>query len=772
MQEQSAMPDSSLGRERIGAARERLAARGVHIVFRTAEQCKPDNLARDRLSFQTVIDWPNPDLEFAIRGRDINEDRLSRFADYRFVFLPIPMTQIRAWPRAGGLPADWTDQHSIGDLGKMLRDPGISVPDNAVRLRSILDFSRDTRNLDQLRLIPSIALPEFHGQRSKMETVPWTLDDGSHRALVLAMNGDTHLWCLAGFRHQQQSVVAASDQTLDYLAGANPDDREAISSFLRRPDGQRRLSTSSTLQDCSAVALGHLPDLPTHATTMQAALMQRVELRRAHAATARASRLFCPTDNHGRILASLVATAEFVRTKGARAFLVDPDDDAVDSTESPTRSAQDAAFTSAGKIAHAALDVGGADVQGSSGATLNTYPAVLDFVRQLAEDRQPHNGDNVQAIVDGAPALAALNRATDQKGAAVWLGRQLARASIVAADAAEILHNWPLVQYHSTQAIAAILHHVGIPKRTTAVEDLIGLARGLNHMGVSHRARWRDGMWRVEQAAVCHEAAVKLLSWCSKPTGRAWSDYMLACFTTLTNLASAWVESTHASVSFGLPEADDRGFRRARTLLMAMREHQAYDRQVSVHDAMHSGRACVKSPSQSLDCVPDQMLNLQLKGASNYKSWDWILRNDLAEMNWRIGIHAINKRSESRWHPSTAKGPAAPRMCLQLGLEFHVLAINDLTAQIGQSGPAAAMQFWRWTHAHNLRFKLDAIEQLRHDGHHDWKVPRKLVTPQLLQQVDTILSETDEAVQLSTIDAYNERDYDITLWLGDSAHNE
>lgn len=326
--------------------------------------------------------------------------------------------------------------------------------------------------------------------------------------------------------------------------------------------------------------------------------------------------------------------------------------------------------------------------------------------------------------------------------------------------------DWACVQYRSTQAIAAILRHAGPPTPDTKFEDLMGLVRGFNRLGVSHRARWQEGLWRVEQAALHHEAAIRLLAWCPKPKGREWSEYMLNCFTALTNLASAWTEHTHASISSGLHETDDSGFLRARMLLVALRDHQAADRQVSAHAAMHvTGRECSRNPARSLTCLPDYMLDItvSVKNA-NYYPWDWILRNDLAEMNWRIGIHAMHDRRQSRWSPPGKKRRPSPRLCLQNGLSFHIKAIEDLTELIEKSQASgttsANMKNWRWQHLTNLRNKLD---ELARDGHGRWldfgQKPRKK-----LRDFDSIIPNEYPARQLATLDAYNKKDHEITLW--------
>ena len=401
-----------LSRQEMQAFRQRIADLGGEITFGVNELCKPDNLQMEGLTFETVVRWKDLRREFAFLKREINRDRRERFSDHRFVLMPIPMAEIRMWPRAGGLPAEWTDQYSIAELGRILRTGDMIVPDDASRLRDMLEFATGHNRLDLLRSTLPIALPEFHADRKELKNTPWTLDDGSHRALVLAMHGDTHLWCLAGFK-REEGGSQVTDKLLTDLAGVHPDDRAVLGTYLAQWEGHWRLIIAAMPQDRSALALGQLPDLPIKKVD-RAVVIQRVELRRAHAEVARSAGLFRPTDNHGRILATLVALAEFVRTKGAGAF--NQGDGAHQDTRLEHRSEQDAVHSAAGEIALAALDVGGVSSRSFEGRTLRSYPAVLDLVRDLASDRPlDKDADHVHAISVGAPAVSDLAWA-DSKG--------------------------------------------------------------------------------------------------------------------------------------------------------------------------------------------------------------------------------------------------------------------------------------------------------------------------------------------------------------------
>lgn len=185
----------------IHAFQRRRAELGPLINFWLNDKMKPDNLAADGLDFATVADWPNPKREFALSKPVIDPDRLKRLQDHHFEFMAINVFEVRAWPGAGGLPTEWTDQYSIGELAKMLREKSISIPEGAVRLREMLDFAdRGSWALDQLRLTLPIVLEEFHSSRDPLPGVPWTPDDGVTRMAVLAYHGDRHVWGLAGFR--------------------------------------------------------------------------------------------------------------------------------------------------------------------------------------------------------------------------------------------------------------------------------------------------------------------------------------------------------------------------------------------------------------------------------------------------------------------------------------------------------------------------------------------------------------------------------------------
>ncbi len=311
----------------------------------------------------------------------------------------------------------------------MLREKSISIPEGAVRLREMLDFAdRGSWALDQLRLTLPIVLEEFHSSRDPLPGVPWTPDDGVTRMAVLAYHGDRHVWGLAGFRRTPVRDVKVSDKDMTYMAGTHPDDRRALNEHLGRPKSRRRFIEGTSAAEKSTIALGQLPGLPIRAESTLDATLKRVELRRRHCATASADGLFRPTDNHGRVLANLVALAEFVRTRGAGAFTVDPAH-----SHSTT---QDEAVSAAGTIAQAALSVGG-DLSSGYGeaAVLTAYPATIHLVHQLANGAHDADPDPVPAIVNAAPARRALDLANNQRGAAPWLGRQLSRAYLVAAGA-------------------------------------------------------------------------------------------------------------------------------------------------------------------------------------------------------------------------------------------------------------------------------------------------------------------------------------------------
>ena len=100
----------------------------------------------------------------------------------------LPLLTLRAWPAMGGLPDSWC-QGSIAETAEFVRRQG--VPESATRLQQLVSLQQqvDRDELVQwLSNVPLLVVPEtlLH-QRPLHPTAIWAVDDGSHRAIVLAL---------------------------------------------------------------------------------------------------------------------------------------------------------------------------------------------------------------------------------------------------------------------------------------------------------------------------------------------------------------------------------------------------------------------------------------------------------------------------------------------------------------------------------------------------------------------------------------------------------
>lgn len=452
-----------------------------------------------------------------------------------------------------------------------------------------------------------------------------------------------------------------------------------------------------------------------------------------------------------------MATAEFVRTHGPGAFL--PSGDWTDEKQL----SHDEALREAGSLGEAALKLAGISPSAASNQSTRAQSALLAFVRQLAEGPlvESDSGLALSVAASGA-AHPVLELARTEQGADLWLGRQIARAATVVADAAQVDADWLAVQRYTTLGIAALLSSGYLP---TALPDVLALVRLLNRLGVSHRARWGDGLWWAEQAAAHHEAAIVLLRG-RRPSSRAGDerqltqDYMLNCFTTLTNLASAWTEVVHA----GGETVDDLNLRRAHALLKGQLKGKANEKQYLAHRALHHGRspAC-KNPEE---CLPSSMLDQTFEGNANYKPWTWVLRNDLAEVNWRIAMHEIKGRPRSGW--TATKQPVNMQTCTRSAVQIHqntIAAISEELEKVAAksentffNSEVAVAKYWRWQHQKNLR---DKVYELQKYGHDD--LIEKLLPAKGLQELNTTLAGSQPVHQLATLDAYHSTLHQVVL---------
>jgi len=733
---------------------------GAESVFQVAELCKPDNLDASGHTFDQVVDWIQPRYRSRLGGRHIDPARRARFEAHRFVLVQLPAKAMRLWPRAGRMPADWTDSHSIAELAELLRSGSVEIPKQADRLRAILSAARTPEGRHRLRANPPIALSEFHSSvRPDRADTPWTLDDGSHRALALAVVGDTELWCLAGFPVRALAPTTIYPD-LSELAGRDPADRSAVADYLRSADGRRHWSKIRTVEQRSALALACLPTMAPDAYSDRypvdpSSLLDRVDVRSRHATIARQTGLFTATDDAGRHLASLVALSEFVRTNGSAVRRQTASTEA----EPPVTPA-DTARTVAGAIANAALTVGGVDPAERQVPSSDVVAAVHDLVRRLAGGEPvPSTDSALQSIAAGAPGEAELLRLAGQRGAPRWLAHQLARAFIVASDMAQVEHErpWTKVESYAVRSLATILQVTDAIGPGLSVEVGTALARALNRIGVAHRARWpEDGVWRTQYAALHHEAARRMLAWCPTPKPDQVAGCVLNWYTTLLNLASAWTDEVTAGTKFRLDPTDER-HRRAAYLIRALNQQKA-----------DAARLALGGRTQEGGCgdadLPDWVL-IKLKHNPPVAWLRSVLLNDYAEMQWCAGRHEIAGHRLSKWQADENHRVEGARDLLRLGLLSHVWALDGLRRNPAHQIPGTVAAFWYWRHRLNLRIKADELSRL--GTQYVGVLDLDSVRDGLRYLID--LPDEFHGHQFATLDAYAERDHRIVLYEAYSA---
>jgi hypothetical protein len=166
-------------------------------VVRLADWLKPAGRSVDTLStLLNEVDCADRDrIVLSLRPGD--SQRLRRLSAFTFAPDEVRLARLRPWPGMGGLPCQWTDVGNVVDVAARVNVYG--VPAAATRLEQMWTWARHHRAqaLSWLRRLPLIAIPEFHA-RAWISTSPLTLDDGSHRAVVLALLGEVSAPCWVG----------------------------------------------------------------------------------------------------------------------------------------------------------------------------------------------------------------------------------------------------------------------------------------------------------------------------------------------------------------------------------------------------------------------------------------------------------------------------------------------------------------------------------------------------------------------------------------------
>lgn len=729
---------------------------GAEAVFQLADLCRPGNLNASGRTFEEMLDWIQPQHRSRLLGRYLDPARRARFEAHRFVLVLLPVSEIRLWPRAGRMPADWTDCYSVAELAERIRLGSVEVPEQADRLRAILSAARTPEGRHRLRAIPPIAVPEFHSSaRLARADTPWSLDDGSHRALALAVNGDTELWCLAGYPTQTPAAATAGPD-LTELAGVDPADRSAVAEYLTTADGRWYWAKARTVEQRSALALSCLPTLSPDAYSGRdrvdwSSVLRRVDVRSRHAVIARRDGLFTATDAAGRHLAGLVALAEFVRTHGPA-----PAGSQAGSTDAESLVASSAtARTTAGAIAHAAMTVGGVDPAELDVPESGEVAAVRDLVQRLAGGEPvPPTDSAVQLIAASAPGQAELLRVAGQRGATHWLAHQLARAFIVAADMAQVEPErpWKAVESFAVRALAITLQVADSVGPGIPMDIATSVTRALNRVGVAHRARCQeDGVWRTHIAAVHHEAALRVLAWCPTPDPDQVGGCVLNWYTSLLNLASAWTDGVTAGTRFGLGPTDQR-LRRAAYLVRALNQQNAHAARVALR-----GRTQEGGP-RDIE-LPDWVL-IRLKHNPPVAWLRSVVLNDYAEMQWCAGRHEIAGHRLSKWQADKNHRFEGARDLLREGLLSHVRALDGLRRNPTHLVPGTVAAFWYWRHRMNLRIKAAKLHALGTELSDVLELDS--VRDGLRYIVD--LPEEFHGHQFATLDAYAEWDHRVKLF--------
>lgn len=174
-----------------------IAGLSAEEIVRLADRLKPAGRPMSVLS-GLLDDLDGADHDRIVASLDPGDpERSRRLGAFVFTAREVPLARLRPWPGMGGLSREWTDTGSVVDVAARVRANG--VPAGADRLEELWTWARKqpTQALIWLRRLPLIVLPEFHA-RAPMPAAPLTLDDGSHRAVVLALLGEATASCWVG----------------------------------------------------------------------------------------------------------------------------------------------------------------------------------------------------------------------------------------------------------------------------------------------------------------------------------------------------------------------------------------------------------------------------------------------------------------------------------------------------------------------------------------------------------------------------------------------
>ena len=128
-----------------------------------------------------VVSWSNDRICQAVT----DDARRRRFSESSWQRRTAKLEDLAVWPGMGGLSPTATSGSAI-DTARYIIDNG--MPQDSRRLRAFVAAARDDPSgIERVcRTLPLIAVEYGMVRKEHGQSTPWVLDDGSHRAVVLA----------------------------------------------------------------------------------------------------------------------------------------------------------------------------------------------------------------------------------------------------------------------------------------------------------------------------------------------------------------------------------------------------------------------------------------------------------------------------------------------------------------------------------------------------------------------------------------------------------
>jgi hypothetical protein len=174
----------------------------IFVVGNMAKPSQPEAasiiLGRIEQLLANVVSWPNERVCLAVT----DEARRRRFTESVWDRRTVGLDDLAVWPRMGGLPSAAT-RGSAAETARHILENGI--PQRASRLRPLIEAAKcDPPGIERVcRALPLIAVEYGMLFGAKRRLMPWALDDGSHRAVALALiSARTDVDVLIGMRKE------------------------------------------------------------------------------------------------------------------------------------------------------------------------------------------------------------------------------------------------------------------------------------------------------------------------------------------------------------------------------------------------------------------------------------------------------------------------------------------------------------------------------------------------------------------------------------------